>query len=257
MQKYLRKKDCNAIIGAVVNCEEIIMKNSTKQKISFKASVILLKLFNEKLLNLPISKDLFLNNLIRTECERLACDLRGKRLSDEGKKIIAEHLKMMRYGTKQVSVVVDTEVAARLNEIVAKHNIVRDSFLNRILYFLLLTEPLRKLLQLPAEIDPISHHKISEKVCGGLLWETIPVSPIEWLTQVLADPFRYLREVRVNAVAEQGGGREEQEEAAKLYLIPMPEKLFGFTCYAEDSALPGTNLYKEMEEELNKEMKDF
>lgn len=234
------------------------MKDSTKQKISFKSSEVLLKLFNEKLLSIPISKDLFLNNLIRTECEYLASDLQGKRLSDEGKGIIAEHLKMMRNGTKQVSVVVDTEVATRLNEIVAKHNIVRDSFLNRILYFLLLTEPLRMLLQLPAEIDPISHHKISEEVCGGLLFETIPISPIEWLAQVLADPFRYLREVRVNAIAAQGGGREEQEEAEKLYLIPMPEKLLGFTCYAEDSSLPGTNLYKEIwEEELNKEMKDF
>lgn len=234
------------------------MKYSTKQKISFKASEVLLKLFNEKLLNLPISKDLFLNNLIRTECEHLASDLQGKRLTDEGKGIIAGHLKHIKNGTRQVSVVVDAEVAARLNEVVAEHNIVRDSFLNRILYFLLLTEPLRKLLQLPAEIDLISHHRGLEKTSGGFLYEMVPMSPIEWLAQVLADPFRYLREVRVNAIAEQGGGREEQEEAEKLYLIPMPEKLLGFTCYAEDSSLPGTNLYKEIwEEELNKEMKDF
>ncbi len=221
-------------------------KANKPQKISFRVSEVLLKLFNEELLTLPISRDLFLNNLIKTECEHLAADLHGKHLSDEARGIISYHLKHMDKRTKQVSVVIDTEVAARLNEIVATTNIVRDSFLNRLFYLLLLTEPLRKRLKLPEEIDLIKAHAISEGR-NEILWDTIPMSPLKWLAQVLADPFRYLREELSRTT----------EEGAKLYLMPMPEKLLGFTCYAEDSFLPGTDIYKRIDEELNEAMKDF
>lgn len=221
-------------------------KLNKPQKMSFRASEIILKLFNEEFSKLPISRDLFLNNLIKTECEYLAADLHGKRLSDEARGIISDHLKHMDKRTRQVSVVIDTEVASRLNEIVATTNIVRDSFLNRIFYFLLLTEPLRKRLNLPVEIDLISTHAISEGR-NKILLETIPMSPFKWMAQVLADPFHYLREELSRTT----------EEGEKLYLIPMPEKLLGFTCYAEDSFLPGTDLYKRIDKEMIKAMKDF
>lgn len=222
-----------------------IKEVNKQQKISFRVSEALLKLFNEELLKLPISKDLFLNNLIRTECEHLAADLDDKVLSKEAKSIISDHLKHMKGSTRQVSVVVDTEVAARLNEIVAEHNIVRDSFLNRIFYFLLLTRRLREDLNLPEEIDLINLHTANEKKCGGIISETIPTSPFMWLAQVLADPFRYLREELSRTM----------EEGENLYLIPMRQ--IGFTCYVEDIFLLGTNLSKQIDKELTKASKDF
>lgn len=222
-------------------------KANKPQKISFRVSEVLLKLFSEELLTLPISRDLFLNNLIKTECEYLAADLHGKRLSNDAKDIISYHLKHIDKGTRQISVVIDTEVAARLNEIVATTNIVRDSFLNLVLYFLLLTETLRKRLELPEEIYLNSDRAISEGR-NEILRDSIPMSPFKWLAQVLADPFRYLREELSRTT----------EEGAKLYLMLMPEKLLGFTCYAEDSFLPGTDIYKRINEELlNEAVKDF
>lgn len=221
---------------------------SKTQKVSFKISEVLLKRFTEDISNLPISRDLFLNNLIKIECEHLAADLHGKRLSEDARAVIAHQLRYIKMGTKQVSVVIDTEVATRLNEIVENHNIVRDSFINRIFYFLLLTEPLRKRLKLPDEIDLISAHAISEGR-NEILLETIPMSPFKWLAQVLADPFRYLREElsRIN----------DEENEKKLYLLPMPKNLLGFTCYEEDLFLPGTDTYKRIDKEMIKAMKDF
>jgi hypothetical protein len=151
----------------------------------------------------------------------------------------------MKGRTRQVSVVVDTEVATRLNEIVAKHNIVRDSFLNRILYFLLLTSRLREDLNLPEELELINLHAVNEKKCGGVIFETIPMSPFMWLAQVLADPFRYLREELSRSM----------KEGEKLYLIQIRQ--IGFTCYAEDMYLPGTNLSRQIDEELAIASKDF
>lgn len=224
-----------------------IKKETRKtQKISFKVSEVLLKLFNDEISELPISRDLFLQNLIKIECEYLADDLHGMRLTDDARAVIAKELRFIKQGTKQVSLVIDIDVAARLNEIVEEHNIVRDSFLNRILYFLLLTEPLRKRLQLAKEFDLFSAHAIEEEKYG-VVFETIPTSPLKWLAQVLANPFRYLREELSRTL----------EGGEKLYLIPMPKKLLGFTCYVEGSLLPGTVSYRQIEKELIKATKLF
>lgn len=214
------------------------MEIKDKQKISFRVPEILLGRFNKEFKNLPLARDQFISNLIRTECECLAADLKGKKLSAEAKTFIANQLKNMEKGTRPVSIVIDTDVAARLNKIVEKTNIVRDAFLNRILYFLLLTARLRNHLDLPDEFDQF---QIISKRKSELRWETIPVSPIEWLAQVLADPFCYLREEL----------SRRNEGGDKLYLIPMEEEFVGFTCYAEYSELPGTDAYKRQQEEFS------
>lgn len=217
------------------------------QKISFKISSALLNLFNAELQHLPISRDLFLSNLIKTECEHLAADLSGKRLSDNAKTIISYHLKNIHGGSKQLSMVINPDVATRLNEIVKETNIVRDSFLNLIIYYLLLTDTFRKRLNLPEDVDAINTHTRIEGRLNGILIDTIPMSPFKWLSQVLADPFRYLRE----ELSHVNGDKTE------LYLVPLPEKLLGFTCYSEDEFIPGTDLHEQINNELSKAAKDF
>lgn len=214
------------------------MEIKDKQKMSFRVYEVLLGRFNKEFQNLPLARDQFISNLIRTECECLAADLEGKRLSDEAKVFIANRLRSMEKGTRPVSIVIDTNVVARLNEIVEKTNIVRDAFLNRILYFLLLTVRLRNHLDLP---DELNQFQIISKRKSELRWENIPVSPIEWLAQVLADPFCYLREEL----------SRHNEGGNKLYLMPMEEEFVGFTCFAEYSELPGTDAYKRQQEEFS------
>lgn len=212
------------------------MKIKDKQKISFRISEVLLGRFNKEIQTLPLARDQFLSNLIKTECEYLSSDLHGKKLSDEAKAFISRQLKDMEKGTRAVSIVIDKDVAERLNEIVQETNIVRDAFINSLIYFLLLTDRLQK---------KIGIDQSEAYVDSDIQWDAIPISPIKWIEKVLADPFCFLREELPKIGCEQG-----------LYLIPMEEKFVGFTCYAEYSELPGTDAYKRLEEEfLNSIMK--
>lgn len=203
------------------------MKTKDKQKVSFRISEILLARFNKEILELPLARDQFLNNLIKVECEYLAKELKGKRLTNEAKVFIADRLKGMEKGTRPVSVMLDVEVAARLNEIVDKTNIVRDAFINRVIYFFLMTDKLQKYLGLgryvSSDINDID--------------ERIPLSPIKLIEEALTAPFHYLR-------------HELAEHDEKLYLLTLEEKLVGFTCYAEYSDLPGTEKYKQQMEKF-------
>ena len=51
------------------------MKTKDKQKVSFRISEILLARFNKEILELPLARDQFLNNLIKVESEHLAKEL--------------------------------------------------------------------------------------------------------------------------------------------------------------------------------------
>jgi len=204
------------------------MKTKDKQKISFRVSEILLAIFNNEILALPLARDQFLNNLIKVECEYLAKDMEGKRLSNEAKVFIANKLRSMEKGTRPVSVMLDVDVAARLNEIVGKTNIVRDAFVNRVIYFFLMTDKLQKYLGLGRYVSGINN------INGN-----IPLSPIKLIEDALTAPFHYLR-------------NELAEHDEKLYLLILEDKLVGFTCYAEYSDLPGTEEYKhQMEKFMN------
>lgn len=205
------------------------MKTKDKQKVSFRISEILLAKFNKEILELPLARDQFLNNLIKIECEYLAKELEGKRLADEAKVFIADQLKSMEKGTRPVSVMLDVEVAERLNIIVKNANIVRDAFVNRVIYFFLMTDKLQRYLGLDRYVSCDSNN----------FDERIPISPIKLIEEALAAPFHYLR-------------NELAEYDRNLYLLTLEEKLVGFTCYAQYSDLPGTEVYKrQMEEFMN------
>lgn len=204
------------------------MDKENRQKISFQISKVLLWKFNEEIRKLPLARDQFLNCLIKSEVEILAEELKGKKLSDESKKYIAANLKHLHTGTQPVSVLVCTEVADRLNEVVKETNIVRDAFINRIIYFFLMTDKLRAKLRLG---NTIAYE------AEALNWEEYPLSPIRWIEEILASPLIHLR-------------YELKKNFGSMYLFPMPERFVGLTCFAENSEVPGTDEYKLIMEEL-------
>ncbi len=103
-------------------------------KITVKIYEPLLKSFDRQLDEVFIKRDAFLNAITKAELKNLASDMEGKVLSSKAKRYISGELKRM--GTAQINIVVDKSVVEELNAIVAKSNMVRDAFFNRLILFL-------------------------------------------------------------------------------------------------------------------------
>jgi hypothetical protein len=185
--------------------------------------------FNEQMNLLHTKRDAFLNSVIKTEIEYLATDLGGRRLSSCAKRYIAGELKQIgKVGTVQVNIVVDQTTADALNKVVKDSNLVRDAFINRLLLLLLSPSNLLKFLDLPEVINSSSYNN----------WvEAMPTSPLGAIQSVMENPLYYLRE-----------GAEERLGTG-LYLIELPPKFVGFSCFLEDSQVPGTNEYEKADQE--------
>lgn len=205
-----------------------------KQKVSFQISKAILWKFNEEVRQLPLARDQLLNCLIRAEIPHIAEELAGKKLSDKARKFITQRLKDMDKGTQAVSVLVDSEVVARLNDLVAETNINRDSFINRLMYFFLMTDGLRSRLGIRSHV--VDDNDVDGRT-DAITFDEPPVSPLAWLKDVFSAPLVHLRNVLM-------------EEYGSVYLIPLPERFVGLTCYAEYQDLPGTDEYKRLEEEF-------
>lgn len=197
----------------------------SQTKITVKIYEPLLKDFDRQLAKLFIKRDAFLNAMIQEEVQHLAKDLEGKRLTLSAKQYIAGELKRM--GTRQVNVVVDKTTADALNSVVDVSNMVRDAFINRLIMLLRSSGPLLRYLELP--------EFIKGSVYSGV--ETMPTSPMKAIESVHSDPLFYLRVAC-----------EERHETG-LYLLDLPPKLAGFTCYMDESMVPGTMAYEQMQRE--------
>src|SRR5688500_2763000 len=89
--------------------------------------------FNRQTEELGLRRDLYLSRLIEREIEKLAAELPfGNTL--EAKKFISGKLDLL--SRKSVSIAIDAGAAERLREICDAKNLVRDSFFNRIIFFL-------------------------------------------------------------------------------------------------------------------------
>lgn len=201
--------------------------NMSQTKITVKIYEPLLKDFDRQLDRLFIKRDAFLNAMIQEETQHLAREMEGKRLASSAKRHIAAELKRM--GTKQVNVVVDKATADALNAIVETSNLVRDAFVNRLIMLLRSSCALLSYLDLPELI------KGSEfDACV----EPMPTSPMKAIEAVHADPLFYLRTAC------------EERHKTGLYLLELPPKLVGFTCYMDESMVPGTKAYEQMQREV-------
>jgi hypothetical protein len=200
-------------------------------KMTVKIYEPLLDSFDKQLVGLCLKRDAFLNQMIKVETPHLKRELEGRRLSAQARRYIAGSLK--RLGTKSVNVVVDTETATALKDVVQATNIVRDAFVNRLLMFLRSSDALLKRYRLPQQIN-WEEFKI--------WYEDMPTSPLKAMEAVFSDPLYYLR----LAVRERHG--------TGLYLLTLPETFVGFSCYLDDASVPGTQEYTDLDAILRLEL---
>lgn len=199
----------------------------SQTKITVKIYEPLLRHFDKQIDALFIKRDAFLNAMIREEVQHLANDMDGKKLSSSAKRYIAGELK--RLGTVAVNVVVDKSTADALNAIVDSTNIVRDAFVNRMIMLLRSSQPLLNYLELPAFITGSAFDSCVEPM---------PTSPMKAIEAVHSDPLFYLRVAC------------EERHKTGLYLIDLPTKLAGFSCYLDDSMVPGTEAHAQMQKDV-------
>ncbi len=198
----------------------------SQTKITVKIYEPLLRDFDCQIDKLFIKRDAFLNAMIQKEVQHLASEMEGKLLTPNAKRYISGELKRM--GTTQVNVVVDKTTADELNAIVKTSNMVRDAFINRLIMLLRSSSALLSHLELP---DFITGSEFDSYV------EPMPTSPMKAMEAVHADPLYYLR---VSCLERHDSG---------LYLLDLPQKLAGFTCYMDESVVPGTKAYEQTQRE--------
>lgn len=199
----------------------------SQTKITVKIYEPLLRDFDRQIDKLFIKRDAFLNAMIKEEVQHLANDMEGKRLTTSAKRHIAGELKRM--GTTQINVVVDKDTADALNAIVETSNLVRDAFMNRLIMLLRSSGPLLSHLELP---EFITGSEFDSYV------EPMPTSPMKAMEAVHADPLFYLRVAC------------EERHKTGLYLLDLPTKLAGFACYMDESMVPGTKAYEQVQREV-------
>lgn len=177
--------------------------------------------FTKEAASLFLTRDPFLNHIIRVETPRLAEEMGNLKSSAKAKRYIAGRLKSMgkKGRPRQVSIVVEKGTALALNKVVLEGNIVRDAFINRLLMLLRSTDAFLNHFELPLDV--------SDPTLEGI--GPTPTSPFRAMEQVRDDPLIYLREA-VKETAEVG-----------LHLLPMPSALHGFSCYMPDEMVPGTH----------------
>lgn len=204
-------------------------------KITAKIHTQLLKVFNQATNLLFLKRDAFLNQMIKIETKHLANDLAGKKLSSKAKHYIAGELK--RLGTTPVNIVVDKPVANALNKIVDETNIVRDAFINRMLWLLRGPEALLNYLDLP-QFTTGSEFDRSVP-------EAVPTAPLAAMRAVQIDPLHYLRI-----------GCEDRHNTG-LYLLELPPGFTGFACWLDDSVIPGTSSYEDQQRVAERLLKEL
>ncbi|MGB7420312.1 MAG: hypothetical protein WA917_00315 [Comamonas sp.] len=193
---------------------------------------------NNRLKGALLSRDAFLDHVIAQEIPYLHRDLEGKRLSKKANQYISHCLKKLggreAPPLKQISIAIKHKTAKQLRSVVDEHNLVRDAFLNRLIFLLRASNNALAALDLPT-------HVASFRRDGTV---DIPTSPLQAIEITLADPFYYLR-----------AGCEDSYGCG-LNLMDLPEELHGLSCYIEDREVPTTEDYKDKIKRLE-EMNDL
>ena len=200
-----------------------------KTKITMKIFTPLLQKFNKQIDSVFIKRDALLNHVLNTEVNYLAEELQGLVLSSKARRYISGQLK--RLDTTTINVVVDKEMANKLNSVVKQSNLVRDAFANRLFMFMLSSDRLLEWLEIPLDLGNLNS-------TSQYTYEEIPTSPLRAVEFIFTDPFYYLR-LAANERLDTG-----------LYLLDLPDNFAGFTCYTEDKNIPGTPEHEQYQEHL-------
>lgn len=195
-------------------------------KITIKVYEPLINALNKSLNSNFIKRDSFLNHMIKLETPRLEHDMKDLKLSNQARRYISGELK--RLGTKTLNVVVDKDTSESLKKVISETNIVRDSFINRLILMLLSPEDLLQHLEIPTVV--------TDDLYFG--YDGISTRPLKGINTILEDPLFYLR----TAI--------EYTSYKGIYTLSLPNKLTGMSCYLENRDIPGTKEFLEHRTEM-------
>ena len=192
--------------------------------------------FEKSLQSMPINRDGLIDTLIADQIPYLRNDLAGKQLSLAANRYISGRLK--RLGLVTVTLALQPATAAALRTVVKDHGLVRDAFLNAVLFFFTADNRALRALNLPASTSDRS------------LNEAVPFSagPMRALQELFGDPFHYLR---IGCDATHGTG---------LYAMRLPDQILGFSCYLPESEVPATDAWEAQraeQEEMERLMEEM
>lgn len=201
-----------------------------RTKMTMKVYALLWENFDAQIERLPVSRDQFLNSVIRTETPLLAEAMGGRKLSRSANRWISGQLK--RLDTKTINIGVDKDVAHALNKVVETSDMVRDAFFNRLIAFLRSSDALLDYLRLPKHEDG--------KVGRQYTDIAKPVSPLATLQDTFRDPLWYLHMAA------------KEIHGTNLYLLDFPSpKMDGFACWIDDRDIPRTRANRLQQDEFD------
>lgn len=210
-------------------------------KITIKLVDQLNTMLNRQLDACFMKRDKFIAHLISTQLSDLGQALDGRKLSPKARKYIFDHLK--RAGTKTVNLVVEQGLADRLNELVEKHNLMRDAVLNRIIFFAVASTDFYRKAQVPVSIESVTNQS------SYLL--TLSTSTLDAVQELLSDPLFYVKEAFEIAHDE------------NIFTYDFSHMKFDglnplcFSCFLDESSVPGTKAYKEQQSQIDALMREF
>lgn len=196
---------------------------------------------NEQLDASFMKRDKFIAHLISTQLADLGKALDGRKLSTKARKYIFDNLK--RAGTKTVNIVVEQELADRLNTLVEKHNLMRDAVLNRIIFFAIASHSFYRRAAVPTTIEGVTNES------AYLL--TLSTSPLDAVQELLSDPLFYVKEAF------------EIAHGDNIFTYDFSHMEFDginplcFSCFIEESSVPTTKAFKELQSHIDALMKEL
>jgi len=201
-----------------------------KTKITMKVHEKIFEAFSMKIEAVHLKRDAYLNHVLKCEIKSLSEELKGKKQSTKARRYVSGELN--RLNLKTINVVVDKEVAARLNFITKEHNLVRDAFVNRLFLYLLGHKKLLSWLELPEFISQDEYNP--ENFIAD-----VPTAPLDAVDYFITDPLYHLR-LAANERFNQG-----------LYLLDLPNQYDSFSCFIGDEYVPGTIENKKHSEKMD------
>lgn len=196
-------------------------------KISGKFHPIVWNRFNQMLSFACIARDPFLDSILNREIAYLDKELGNRRMSAIGKRYVSNQLdRMTSKGGNLVpaSIALRKTTAAALEDVVKRTNICRDSFLNRLVFFLSCERHHLKALDLPVDT--------AARSLSGV--PSLPVGPLEAINEIVFDPFFFIRRALEDDIGVEG-----------IYTMPLGKGWEGFSCYLEEAQVPGTDAFSD------------
>lgn len=178
------------------------MLKETKKKILVQVWDVLARAIKRDLRALHISRDTYLNSLLRHEIAELAREITFS-TPDDAYRLIKKRLRGL--SRERMTIAVDRDVAEIIDQVLKQKNISRDAFVNRILFFLV------------AKPEHLKRFEIEFDYQQG-----VGVKPLDDAWSFLHDPFFNIRNCNDGA----------------FYTLMIPDKeiaqdwpnLFGLNC---------------------------